>query len=491
MRQFFQRLATLFVAMAMLVMPVAVMAEEGGGSPPPPPPPPPPSSSPAQPMPQIQPAPQMMPPPPGSQPGMMPGQGGPMMGGNMMPPPGGMPGMMPGMDKGMMGNGIMNGGMMPPPPGSQPGMMPGQAGPMMGNRMMNGDMMNGTPSGMMDRKMGPSSEEMQIKTEQHQQDQQKKMQTGSLKRMQQGMKQFSKMLAMFKSKMDKLASQGAPVPADCKEAVSQAQTTVDAIMNADAASAAEDIDMSGLQEAGETLQECGPKLEQAAQLPKIIKQVNGQISQLDKRVKAIQAKADRAKLDVSGVMGKITEAVATLKAAVAGLATDDDPFSTLQDMPQNFQDIQQQLNGLEAVFQLQKAVKSVGGQLARYEQKVKRLEKNGDGADERETLEQLKGLVAELKGMQLTNETADELPDKLQQLFELKQNLDDALQSSAAPKLFDAGGSGGGQFNFSLPDFNKLMLDQRQLQRYVAKLDDRIEASVQRVAGLKIFNSGQ
>lgn len=357
----------------------------------------------------------------------------------------------------------------------------------------NGDMMNGGQGrgeGMMERKNGPSSQEMDQQQEQKQLDQDKKMKQQMLKRMQSGVKQFSKMLAGFKTKMDKLVSQGAPVPAECKTAVEKALTTVNTITTATDPEAVGEADMSDLQEMGQTLQECGPKLEQAAQLPRIIKQIKSQITQLEKRVKSIQTKTDRAKVDVSSVLGKVNEAIAGIKTMVAGLATDDDPFSTIQDMPADFQDIQQQLNGLEAVFQVQKTLKSIGSQLTKYEQKVKRLEAKGEGEEARTTLDELKGLVTELKGMSLNDETADELPNKLQQLFELKQTLDESLQSAIAPKLFDASGAGG-QFNFDLPSLNKLMLDQTQLQRYVAKLDERIVAGAQRVAGLKIINSAQ
>ncbi|KKW08513.1 MAG: hypothetical protein UY44_C0009G0026 [Candidatus Kaiserbacteria bacterium GW2011_GWA2_49_19] len=332
-----------------------------------------------------------------------------------------------------------------------------------------------------------SSEEMEEEREKRQLEQDKKRQEKMLKQRQRSFKQFGVMLKKFKAKMDKLEAQGVTVPAVCKEAAGEAMTMVNTVLEATDPQVVEDMDTSDLQSVSDTLQDCGPKLDQAAQLPRIIKQTNSQIAKLEKRVKSVQAKAVRAGVDVSETLNKINESISQMKATVAGLATDEEPFSTLQDLPDTFQDIQQKLMGIEAVFQLKKTLKSIAGQLARYEAKVKRLEAKGGGEEARTALDEIKSLVSELKGQTLTEDTADELPDKLQLLMELKQTLDEELQMSGpAPKLYDTGGKKGG---FDLPGLDKIIFNDSQTQRYMARLTERVTTGAQRVAGLKVKNS--
>lgn len=357
------------------------------------------------------------------------------------------------------------GGRMGPPPGGQfggPGGFGGEfGGPQGGPGGQSGQGQFG------EGQYGPSEEEMQKRQEQmekRQQEQESKMKKQGLQQMKRGMKQFSTMLNRFKAKIDQLEKQGTPIPADCKENVEKAVTLVQTILTAEEIDF-ETFDMSELQSAGEVLQECGPKIEQAAQLPRIIKQVNAQITRLEKRVKSIETRGIRAKLDLSEALQPISAGLAQFKAELAALKDSDDPFAFMEELPERFQEIEQDINSLESIFQLQQVVKKLNGQITRYEQKVKRLEKTGEGAEARAILDELKGVAAELKGLKITVDTAETAPEIIERAFELAEQLEEELGISqgSAPLFQLQGKSALPQIN--VPQLEKLMLQQKTLKK--------------------------
>ncbi len=285
------------------------------------------------------------------------------------------------------------------------------------------------------------------------------MKKQALQQMKRGMKQFSTMLNRFKNKIDQLEKQGTPIPADCKESITKVVDLVNTILNAGDDFDMESFDFSELQSIGETIQECAPKIEQAAQLPRIIKQLNAQVTRLEKRVKGVETRAARAELDLSGILQTIRGNLDQLKADIESLKTFDDPFALLEELPERFHEIDQDLSSVEGLFQMQKVVKTLSSKAARYEQRVKRLEskKAENAADARAVLEELKGVIKELKALKVTEETFESIPELMERAFELVDQLEEELGLSKGPEpVFELKGKPVlPQFN--APQFDKLM----------------------------------
>lgn len=400
---------------------------------------------------------------------------GPPPGGESFgPPPGGMTfpdGQMTSPTGRTFGSGQFGApeGMMPPS-----GQMMGQEGQMMKpppGMMMGPDqgMMGAPGSGGEFGQFGPSEEEIE-KMEQQRLEQERKMKMRGLHQMKRGLKQFVRMLERFKSKIDKLDKQGVPIPAECRQNVEQALSTVQNLLTTEDPDVIETFDFSELQAIGEVLQECGPKIEQAAHLPRIIKQINAQINRLEKRLKSIETRAARANLDLGTILEQVRAQIAAFKTDLEQLKTAEDPFELLESLPEQFDDINQRINSLEAVFQLQKAIRNLNGQISRFEQIVKRLERKGEGAEERALLEELKQSVTELKGIKLTEETLELLPEIIGRAFELVEELGEALSISKGPApLFKLKGVPKVLPDINVPQFEKLMMESRARKKYFAK----------------------
>jgi len=114
---------------------------------------------------------------------------------------------------------------------------------------------------------------------------------------------------------------------------------------------------------------------------------------------------------------------------------------------------------VEGLFQMQKVVKTLSSKAARYEQRVKRLEskKAENAADARAVLEELKGVIKELKALKVTEETFESIPELMERAFELVDQLEEELGLSKGPEpVFELKGKPVlPQFN--APQFDKLM----------------------------------
>lgn len=369
-----------------------------------------------------------------------------------------------------------------------------------GAGMMPGGQLGPNGEGQM---MGPSEADFE-KMQQQQEEQGKKMRLRGLEQMKRGVKQFSRILEKFKARMDKLESQGVPVPADCKANVETALAMVKGVLEATDPDFMDSFDPSDLQTAGEALQECGPKIEQMAQLPKIIKQITAQVTRLEKRAQSLSARAARAGFDVSEIMGKVNDGITDLKNILEQLKAGgaEDPFSALQELPEKFEDIQQQLGSVEALFQLQRELKRFKGIINRFENQVKRLEKKGEGSETRTMLDELKGIYNEVKGLKPTADTLEDLFGQVQRAYELVENIEEELNIRKGPApLFQLEKGGRGSMpEFNLPQLEKLLLEHEVRVRYATRNGSRLQARLSRarylaavaadasqVAGVKII----
>ncbi|MBI2444401.1 MAG: hypothetical protein HYV42_04150 [Candidatus Magasanikbacteria bacterium] len=427
-------------------------------------------------------------PPPG-------GTAGQPSGGDFQPAPGGQPGQFnqpggnqfgPQPDSGQFGQ--PGGNQFGPPPGGG-----GQFGPGNGSQFGPGNQggQQFGPGGE-GQQSGPSEADME-KMEQRRMEQEKKMRARGLQQMKRGLTQFSKMLERFKKRVDQLSAQGTPIPADCKENIDKTYALVQSVLTAEDLDP-ETFDPSELQSAGEVLQECGPKIEQAAQLPRIIKQISAQVTRLEKRHQAMVKRAERSKLDLSEGLTQVGNNIAEFKAQIEGLKTAEDPFAIMEELPEKFQDLEQQLQNLEAVFQFQKVLVNIQRQINRAETMVKRLEKKGEGSEARAILEQIKNLFGEAK--QVVKTDPESLPELLGQMDELRGQFEEELNIAKGPApLFDLKGAPRATPQLNVPKLDQLLLETEILRRYLAGGAERALAryawledhsASTRVAGIKV-----
>lgn len=270
-----------------------------------------------------------MPPPSGGQQGQMqPPSGGQMPSGQqgmMQPPSGGQmmgqPGNMQQGQQGQMGN----------QPGNQPGgtQFGGPQGGQMGNQM-GGQQKNGQSQGM-DSGSQSDDGDQQSAADAARAKQQFSQQKSQLK-------QFSSMLKQFATRVSSAEKQGAVVPAELKTELSAANAALQKVL------AASSADEDGVQEAmdslmssSDSLRDWSQKLDQIAQMPRILKQATTEIKKLDAAYARTAKAAARLKFDVSGQMASYAAAIADIKAALQAAQTSaasgeiDDALSTLQD----------------------------------------------------------------------------------------------------------------------------------------------------------------
>lgn len=453
----------------------------------------------------------MMPPPPGAGGSYQPPSGGsyqPPTGGSYQPPqggsfqpPSGENGMMqpqqggsygyykPQQDQGMyqpkpMGEsnpqpmpGPQQQGMQPFGPkfdqmqnqkGMQQGMQPNNKGPE-DTRWFGNDQGQGNDQGFnQDRGNGQGDQGFNQGQGNDQNDQmdaqrQKQMEQ-QFAREKKNFKQFANMLKKFGTQVAKLEKKGITVPADLKTTLETANTAITTIL---AAKSFEDDGvqdaMNSMQEAGQMLQEWGPKLGMLEQMPRMFKQAGNEIKKLQKKLASVSKMAARSKVDVTAQVADATAAVNEIVAAYQNaqqLAQNGDTDGAMEaignDVFEKMGDAYQSFGTIEAVQNISKSMGSFTRFITQAKRTIAKLEKKGEDVSEvRAQLDDMTARVAELKQAisQRVNDP-DELRDMVDSIFELQNNIGQVTGGGLGPQMMGPqnGPSNNmfGNFNFSV-----------------------------------------
>ncbi|HLD61008.1 MAG TPA: hypothetical protein VJA27_02660 [Patescibacteria group bacterium] len=339
------------------------------------------------------------------------------------------------------------------------------------------------------RGQGPSSEMNGDEMQKRQEERDSKMRERGAKQLKRGVEQFNKMLTRFEGKMKRLEGQGIPIPAECKEGVESAKAIVKSVLENNDPEFFESFDHSELQDASEVMQVCGPKLEQLSQLPRVLKQINNHIKQLERKYTSVQKKVARSKVDVGDALQAASQNISDIKAIMERVkkGEEEDAFGALDEMREKFESTQYQLHGVESILQFKKAVKSYDGQMKRYERQVVKLEKKGAGAEARSLFNDLKQSIAELQATTVTADNAEEVVELLQDAAGLRADLEDELGiGNGSPDFYEFKKQKAGQSEFEVQEFEKLILEHKVKQQFLARSHALQSVQESMVAGVKV-----
>lgn len=301
-------------------------------------------------------------------------------------------------------------------------------------------------------RQGPSEEEM------------KKMDERRFNDMKRGLSQFSNGAKMMKKMLPKIKASinkcGVNLPEELTNALDQTDNLIGKINSAKNAEELDEV-MNDIQDVGSVMQEWGPRMGDLTRLCQMLKQADRDSKRLDRDVKRIEAqvKANK-KVDLSELAAEYKTAVAALKEALAKAKelAKTDPDEALNKLEEDFYGNMDNLGNLQmqidAVVNINKGLRSIGSEINGFTSKIKALaKKKVDITEMQEMLNNLKTQVAEIKSLIKTKFDAEDLVAKVEEAFDSRQELQDALQEYdmiiTLPKV-----NSGSSFNvkMNLPD---------------------------------------
>ncbi len=272
--------------------------------------------------------------------------------------------------------------------------------------------------------------------------------------MKQGIKFFEKYLARIASKVKQVEKDGITVEPSIKDAVSKAQDMIRLVKEATTFDQIKDS-AEAMPEIAQILNDALPKLEQLAQLPRVIKFTQKQIAEAERLIAQSIATVKRLNLDVDNevqeMQSLLTEAKTALAALKDGKVEGEEIAEYVQDnIADKISDIRDLAARIRAALNVRQYINRVSADLKRYEARIRRLERDGQKMTEAyEFLADAKTQLADLRALAVKRLTADtsevmiaslrEIDDKLDQLAELlKLTTPDDLEQQLR-RLFEGG----------------------------------------------------
>lgn len=290
---------------------------------------------------------------------------------------------------------------------------------------------------------GPSEEEM------------KKNDERRFKDMKKGLSQFANGAKMMKKSIAKIkianSKCGVGTPEELVNALAQTDSLIEKINNAKTADELEEI-VGDVQDVGSVMQDWGPRMGDLSRLCQMIKQANRDAKQFDRNIKRMesQAKANK-KIDLSELIAEYKTSVNAQKETLAQTKelakTDQD--SSLTKIEDDFYGNMDNLGNLQmqidTIVNISKGLRDITRELNAFTSQIKTLtKKKVNTTDMQEMLNNLKTQVAEIKNLVKGKVDAEELISKVEEAFDIRQELQDALQEYDMIKMTPQVNSGSG-----------------------------------------------
>ncbi|HAZ16848.1 MAG TPA: hypothetical protein DCY49_03025 [Candidatus Jacksonbacteria bacterium] len=320
-------------------------------------------------------------------------------------------------DQNMMNNTQQNTGGMQCPQGEYPGTNDKgektclRQGTMGSNQNMmekdqqfqNGTMNQGDQFGQQNQQMGPSEEDMD-RMEKQREEEMKKMEKQRIKQMYKGITQGARGMATGIKQMKKMVARmkkeaTVPVPEELTEGIASAEKLINYINSFKSADAITDIDafeekMSEMQDAGEVLQEWGPRMGDIFRLSGMQKDLARRITQLGKDVTRVKKAVAKSKFELADQIAELDAQVKEIKSAYAELKT----VSDLEERQVVIEDIFEQMDDLYEQIRLLDGLRD----LKRYKADIAKMVKTNDrdivsAQKKKFDVEELKSIQAEIK----------------------------------------------------------------------------------------------
>ena len=214
--------------------------------------------------------------------------------------------------------------------------------------------------------------------------------------MKRGMKGMEQGLKMFEKQVARLAKQKVAVPSDVTDNIAKLKALIQQIKNAKTAEEMDAIDFDSMQDLMQSMEESRQKLEHLARWPMALKDINRQLTQLQREVKRAKTIADRLGkkgMDVQDLYSAFADAVGKLKSvrdsAVEKMASGDaeGAFDLLEnEFFGQMEDVWQHFKVLSMMSNMGQFTSEFKREMTKASADIKRLKKKGLNTSELEDL---------------------------------------------------------------------------------------------------------
>jgi DNA repair exonuclease SbcCD ATPase subunit len=284
------------------------------------------------------------------------------------------------------------------------------------------------------------------------------------KEMKRGLGQFSKGAKMMKNHVGKVKNQlakcGVGLPIELTNALDAADGIIAKIQAAENADALEEA-IGDIEDVGSVMQEWGPKMGDLMRICGMMKQAEKDLKQMLRDVARVEKQAKGyKKADLSELVAQLKQEVETLQNTLAQAKelAKTDPEAALEKLEDEFygqmDNVRNARTAIEMAINISRGLKEAARELKSYEQQIKKFKRMKlDTSEAEQLLATLKGQVNELKQLVGTKGfDPEELVSKVEEAFETRERLSDALDALRGGSEFIPMIQGGKGVEFDLPE---------------------------------------
>jgi len=266
---------------------------------------------------------------------------------------------------------------------------------------------------------------------------QKKMDEQRLKDMKRGMSQFSRSITMMKKSVAKnktaLSKCGVNIPEELSNALNSSDSLVAKINDAKTADELDEV-VGDIEDISSVMQDWGPKLGDLNRLCQMLKQADRDFKQLDRSLLSYQKK-NTAKMDISEILAEYKTNIESMRQTliqVKELAKTDAEEALIKledDFYGNMDNVRNSEQAISMVLNISQGIRQATSDIKRIDSSIKALKKKKvDTADIEAQAADFKQQIAEIKVMIKSKFDVDELISKVENAFDTREQITDALQ---------------------------------------------------------------
>ena len=258
--------------------------------------------------------------------------------------------------------------------------------------------------------------------------------------MKRGMRGMEQGLKMFKSQVARLAKSKVAVPADVLENIAKLEAIIAQVKTAKTSEEIDAIDFESMQDLMQNMDESRQKLEQLTRWPKTLKDINRQLTQLQreqKRAKSIANRLGKKGMDVQDLYNSFVDAINKLKSvrdsAVEKMAAGDgeEAFDLIEnEFFGQMEDVWQHFRVLMMMSNMGQFNAEFKREMARAQLQINRLKRQKKDTSELEAILQ----QAKERGQEIQNmiKTKDFDEDTIKDAFDEMENVGQEFDSKLA-----------------------------------------------------------
>lgn len=264
-----------------------------------------------------------------------------------------------------------------------------------------------------------------------------KMDERRLKDMKRGLSQFTRSAKMMKRNVIKTKAAVNKCGVSIPEELSNALNSIDDLAKKiDAAKTADELDevVGSIEDVGSVMQDWGPRMGDLHRLCQMLKQADRDLKQLDRSLTRYQAK-NKGKINISEILADYKSDLENMRQALRqarelAKTEADEALSKIEDdFYGNMDNIRNAEQAINMVLNIGQGIRQASAEIKRIDRDIKVLKrKKVDTAQLEELAADFKARVEEIKTMVKGKLDADDLIDKVEATFDIREQIYDAMQ---------------------------------------------------------------